>query len=115
MPIIAMPMPSSVAKIALRSDRPPMEATMVSAKSMRAKYSGGPNRRAISTSAGASSISIKVAKVPPTKEPMIAAISAVPARPLRASGCPSKVVTADDEQPGVLTRIAVVAPPYIAP
>ena len=92
-----------------------MEATIVRANSISAKYSGGPNRRASSTSVGANSISMSVANVPPRKEPTMAAIRAVPARPLFARGLPSKVETAEDEQPGVLTRMAVVAPPYMAP
>ena len=46
----------------------------------------------------------------------IAAIAkAGPARPWRAIWKPSRVVTIDEDSPGMLTRIAVVDPPYWAP
>ena len=41
--------------------------------------------------------------------------SAEPARPLRAIICPSMHVTTEELSPGMLTRIAVVEPPYCAP
>ena len=56
-----------------------------------------------------------VATVPAMKEPMAAVASAGPARPLRAISWPSMAVTAADDSPGRLMRIAVVDPPYCAP
>ena len=49
------------------------------------------------------------------KEPMAAAASAGPARPFFAIWYPSRQVTTLEDSPGVLTRIEVVEPPYIAP
>ena len=48
-------------------------------------------------------------------EPIAAIPSALPALPWRAIAWPSSVVTTDDDSPGMLTRIAVVEPPYWAP
>jgi len=53
--------------------------------------------------------------VPATKEPMAAVASAAPARPCLAILLPSIAVTIDPASPGVLSRIEVVEPPYIAP
>ena len=53
--------------------------------------------------------------VPATKEPMAAVASAAPARPLRAMRLPSSAVTMVALSPGVLSRIEVVEPPYMAP
>ncbi len=52
---------------------------------------------------------------PAMNEPIAAMPSAGPARPFRAIWWPSSVVTTDDDSPGMLTRIAVVEPPYCAP
>ena len=56
-----------------------------------------------------------VATVPAKNEPMAAMPSATPARPWRAIWWPSSVVTTEVASPGMLTRIAVVEPPYCAP
>ena len=53
--------------------------------------------------------------VPATNEPMADVASAAPARPLRAILLPSRAVTIVALSPGVLSRIDVVEPPYIAP
>ncbi len=53
--------------------------------------------------------------VPATNEPMAAVASAAPARPLRAILFPSSAVTMVALSPGVLSRIEVVEPPYMAP
>ncbi len=52
---------------------------------------------------------------PAKNEPSAAMASAAPARPLRAIMCPSMQVTTEELSPGILTRIAVVEPPYWAP
>ena len=52
---------------------------------------------------------------PAMNEPIAAMPSAGPARPFRAIWWPSSVVTTEDDSPGMLTRIAVVEPPYCAP
>ena len=56
-----------------------------------------------------------VPMVPATNEPMADVASAAPARPLRAILLPSSAVTIVALSPGVLSRIDVVEPPYIAP
>ena len=79
------------------------------------KYSAGPNWSAIAASGGAAKQISSVAADPAMNEPMAAMPSAGPARPYRAIWWPSMVVTTDDASPGMLTRIAVVDPPYWAP
>jgi hypothetical protein len=56
-----------------------------------------------------------VAIVPATNEPIAAVARAGPPRPARAILFPSSAVTIDALSPGVLSRIEVVDPPYIAP
>ena len=80
-----------------------------------AKYSAGPNCSASSTTSGAIKVSSSVAIVPATNEPMAAVASAGPARPRFAIRLPSIAVTIEADSPGVLSRIDVVEPPYIAP
>ena len=58
---------------------------------------------------------VKVAAQPAKKEPSAAIRSAGPARPRSAIWWPSIVVTTEEASPGILTRIAVVEPPYCAP
>ena len=53
--------------------------------------------------------------VPATNEPIAAVASAAPARPFLAILLPSMAVTMEPDSPGVLSRIEVVEPPYIAP
>ena len=64
---------------------------------------------------GAVNARIKVAIVPAINEPIAAVASAAPARPRRAILFPSSAVITDPDSPGVLSRIDVVDPPYIAP
>ena len=88
---------------------------MVKAKIISAKYSAGPNLSATSTTTGASSVTRIVAIVPATKEPMAQVASAGPARPFFAIKLPSSAVAMDADSPGVLSKIVVVEPPYMAP
>ena len=53
--------------------------------------------------------------VPAMKDPMAAVASAWDARPARAIRLPSSAVITDADSPGVLSRIAVVEPPYMPP
>ncbi len=53
--------------------------------------------------------------VPATKEPIAEVASAAPPRPERAILLPSSAVTMVALSPGVLSRIDVVEPPYMAP
>ena len=81
----------------------------------REKYSAGPNSSATATSGGANRATMTVATVPAKNEPRAAVASAGPARPCLAIWWPSSAVTAAEDSPGRLIRIAVVDPPYWAP
>ena len=94
---------------------PSTALTVVSASSIRQKYSGGPRRTAYSATTGANSVTMSVAIVPATKEPIAAVASAAPARPLLAILLPSMAVTMLAVSPGVLSKMDVVEPPYMAP
>jgi hypothetical protein len=98
-----------------RSDGPSSAHTITNASTMRAKYSAGPNTSARRTSAGAASDSANVESVPATNDPMAAVERAAPPRPDRAMAWPSIAVTIVALSPGVLSRIELVDPPYIAP
>ncbi len=87
----------------------------VSPSTIRLKYSAGPKAMATLASAGATSISATIAKVPAKNEASAAMPSAGPARPCLAIWCPSRQVTTEAASPGMLTRIEVVEPPYIEP
>ena len=52
---------------------------------------------------------------PATNEPRAAVVRAAPARPFFAILWPSTEVMTAPASPGVLRRIEVVEPPYIAP
>ncbi|MCY1379398.1 hypothetical protein D9M69_671140 [compost metagenome] len=99
-----------------RSELCPSTAlTVVKASSIRQKYSGGPSFTANSARMGANSVTSTVAMEPATKEPMAEVASAAPARPLLAILNPSSAVTMVPVSPGVLSRMEVVEPPYMAP
>lgn len=82
---------------------------------MSEKYSAGPNSRPSRVIGWARAAIITVATVPAKKDPMAARPSASPACPFRAIWWPSRAVTTAVASPGMLTRIAVVDPPYWAP
>ena len=88
---------------------------VVNPRTIRAKYSAGPNLSAISAIAGATNVRPIVLMVPATNDPIAAVASAADARPARAIRCPSSVVIMLPLSPGVFIRMAVVEPPYIAP
>ena len=64
---------------------------------------------------GAVKAKIAVAIVPAINEPMAAVARAAPALPLRAILLPSRAVITEPDSPGVLSKIDVVDPPYMAP
>src|SRR6266540_3487665 len=82
---------------------------------IRPKYSAGPKRSASLVSGAPMAAMTRVATVPAQNDAMAAMPSAMPAWPFFAIACPSSVVTTDVASPGMLTRIAVVEPPYWAP
>ena len=79
------------------------------------KYSAGPNFNASADSGVDTAATSTVATVPAKNDASAATASAAPACPRRAIWWPSRQVTTDDDSPGMLTRIAVVEPPYCAP
>ncbi len=87
----------------------------VKPKTASQKYSTGPNASATLASGGAK-ISKKSAPTrPPTTDARQARVMARSPSPRFAIGNPSKVVAMADGVPGVLSKIAEYAPPYIAP
>ena len=99
-----------------RSELCPSTAlTVVKASTMSMKYSGGPSLTAKSATCGANKVTMTVANVPATKEPMAEVANAAPARPLLAILLPSMAVTMEAVSPGVFSKIEVVDPPYMAP
>ncbi len=98
-----------------RIDPPPRSVAMSSPKRVSEKYSGGPNFRANSARGGATKVRPSTPMVPAMKEPMAAMPRAGPARPFFAIWYPSIQVTTEAASPGMLTRMEVVDPPYMAP
>ena len=98
-----------------KTERPSTADTATSASTINAAYSAGPKASAASTTSGAKNVKASVPIVPATKLPMAAVASAGPPRPLRAILLPSSAVTSVADSPGVLSKIEVVDPPYIAP
>ena len=107
--------PSSRLSQPFNLDSPSIVVTITKASTISAKYSADPNASASFTINGAVRLSASVASVPATNDPIAAVASAAPARPLRAIWWPSIAVTIVELSPGVLSRIDVVDPPYIAP
>ena len=114
-PTVERSSPSSTIAMDLRID--PRASTTAKARPavISAAYSEGPNSSATRVSGTARAAMITVATQPAKNEPSAAMPSAAPARPCFAIWCPSMVVTTDVTSPGMLTRMAVVEPPYCAP
>src|SRR5687768_15036995 len=85
------------------------------ARKYTANFSAGPNCSAKRATSGATSVIMITANSAPTNDDVNAAVSASPARPSRAIGCPSNVVATDHGSPGILNRMDVMAPPNSAP
>ena len=88
---------------------------IVNPMTTREKYSGGPNCNAIAANGGATNIRPIMPSVPAMKDPKAEIPKAAPALPLRAIWYPSRQVTTEADSPGILTRMEVVDPPYMAP
>ena len=95
-----------------RSDR---LTARISDIAISAKYSGGPKASATPARSGAQTVRPMRLSVPATNEEIAAIPSAAPALPCFASSYPSIAVGTDEASPGMLTTIAVVDPPYMAP
>ena len=83
---------------------------------MSAVFSGRSRWASTSTARkGAQTNSAASETVSPDTDAKCATRSALPERPLRVIGCPSKVVSSASGVPGVLNRMAGTAPPTVAP
>ena len=114
-PTVESRMPTRTMATALMID--PCASTMAKTRpiSIREKYSAGPKISASLVRGTPSAAISTVATQPAKKEPIAAMPSAVPARPWRAIWWPSSTVTTEVASPVMLTRMAVVEPPYCAP
>ena len=99
----------------LKAEFPRTAETMMSASTIKLKYSAGPKAKATLTTMGAKKVSAIVPIVPAIKLPIAAVANAGPARPFLAILLPSNEVTIVADSPGVFSKIDVVDPPYIAP
>ena len=89
-----------------------MPATTARAKNTMANFSIGPIAEIAQRAMGAVPIIMTMQEsVPPIADAVMASPTARPAWPLRTMGYPSKVVGVFSTDPGILNRIAVVAPP----
>src|SRR5690606_41775903 len=71
--------------------------------------------KASSATAGAANVNAMVAMVPAMNEPMAAVARPAAPRPARPILLPSRADIIQRASPGVLIRMAVVDPPYMAP
>ena len=93
---------------------PPTEDATASPKKTRAKISGGPIFLIAQCASGSVAVIISNADaVPPTAEQSTAAPTALPAIPFFVIGYPSNAVGAFSGAPGILNKMAVIAPPYV--
>ena len=107
--------PIQMEKMVLGMSSPPRPTKVANASSIRAKISGSPKSSAMLASAGAKPVNSRIEIVPPKKEARAAAVRALSACPLSASGRPSKVVATAVDAPGMPSMIELMAPPYMAP
>ena len=114
MPTVAKRIPNAPDKIFLTGEPSPIVANMERPKTVKAKYSGGAKLYAARASKGAAAIKQTTEMIPPIVEETAAIPNARPASPRCANGYPSKHVVALADVPGVLIRIAVIAPANVA-
>ena len=114
-PIMPRKKPTKSAVRPRTDDDPSTAETMMKARTINEKYSAGPKASAKLTTTGARKATPAVPMVPATKEPIAEVARAAPPRPERAILLPSSAVTMVALSPGVLSRIDVVEPPYMAP
>ena len=93
-----------------RRSPPDMAATHTSPKSPKLKYSTEVNLRASPESMGAKNRRMSPDARPPTKDPVVARLSAREASPFLAMAWPSRAVAELPGAPGVLTRMAGMEP-----
>ena len=84
MPTLPMMIPKQAIIRDLIMDPPAKKTRTVRPRTITAKYSGGPKRRAIEANGGARQASPRSPRVPAMKDPNADMPRATPARPLRA-------------------------------
>lgn len=114
-PIMPMTKPANRLVRPRTEDEPSTAETVMKASTISEKYSAGPKASANLTTTGARKATPIVPIVPATNEPIAEVARAAPPRPERAILLPSSAVTMVALSPGVLSRIDVVEPPYMAP
>ena len=107
--------PATIMVKVFKVELAPTNPMSISATTIRLKVAGGPTVSISSESSGANNMSTKTLTVPPNQLPRAETTNAGPARPFLAISWPSIHVMTDAASPGILTRIEVVDPPYIAP
>ena len=115
MPMQAQITPSAMTMNPFAAEPCTMNTVATKPSAITAKFSGGPNFSAADVRSGENKVRPTTLSVPAMNDPMAAMPRAAPARPCRAISCPSRQVTTDAASPGMLTRIDVVDPPYMAP
>ncbi len=114
-PMVPNSRPRAPIMKAFSLDPEPRKLTRINPQRMRDTYSGEANFRAKLAKGGARKSRPKRLIVPAMKEAMAAMPRAGPALPLRAIWYPSRQVTTLAASPGMLMRMEVVDPPYMAP
>ena len=114
-PTVAMAKPITPANRPFTIEPDERVAIRVSEKMAMPKYSCGPKLSATLASQGAMKISAAMLKMVPRKENTTPTPSALMPSPLSIIGPPSKVVAIEDGVPGILSRMAEISPPEVAP
>ena len=107
--------PMKIENKVLGMSSPPRPTKVANAIIINANISGAPNDSATSASGGANRVNRTTPTLPPTKDAVAAATSALSARPFMAMGRPSNVVATAVDAPGIPSMIELMAPPYMAP
>ena len=114
-PTVETAKPSTPANTPLAIEPEDSVAISVSEKTAMAKYSCGPKDSATCASHGAMNISAAIEIMVPMNEKTMPAPRALPPSPFSIIGPPSKVVAIEAGVPGILSRIAEIRPPEVAP
>ena len=107
--------PSAAAIAPLIRDLPTRPEMTAKANTISANTSTGPILSARIANGAETVISTMSLKVSPVTEEKSAIFVALSGLPCRASGCPSSAVAAESGVPGVLIKIAGMAPPTVPP
>ena len=91
------------------------DAIMLMPRRAMRKNSGGPKAKTMERTTGSRIRKIRYPKTDPRADAVAEMARAYPARPCRASGCPSKTVAMLATVPGTLSRMAEMEPPKVMP